>query len=106
MVLAQAVIVAVVHVPDDVLIIESMLIDDKRSVIIDILPGTALASGLIGKLPCKDSGFVDIAAHKGLDVVLEGGLDSRIGIEEIVVGRICDLLHVDVHSSVIRPSKC
>jgi hypothetical protein len=100
MVLAQAVIVAVVQVPDHVLkLYQHQDVDSMRFV----SPCASLAPGLISKFPSHNCRLVDIAPDKGLDVVLECCLHSSICIKEIVIGRTGNLFHVNIHSTIVAP---
>ena len=44
------------------------------------VPRAALAPGLVGELPGKDGGLVDVARDEGLHVVLVRSLQSLVGI--------------------------
>jgi len=65
--------------------------------------GAARASGLVRKLPSHDGGLVEIAGDKSFDIVLVGRLHGGISIEKVVIGRVQDLLDVNIHAAVVRP---
>lgn len=68
-----------------------------------IVPCASLAPGLICKFPGHDRRFIDVAPNESLDVVLECCLNGGVCVEEIMVGRVGDLFHVNIHSTIVRP---
>lgn len=101
--LTHAVMVAVVQVPVLVLWYSTTQYDKSNRTDQQAIPGAALASGLVRKLPSHDGGLVEVAGDKGFDVALVRCLYARIGIEQVVVGGIQDLFDIDVHATIVGP---
>lgn len=103
-VLTQAVIVAVVQVPDVVLReYEPSLIRTRKRVDIPCASGT---SGLICKFPTEDAGLIDITADESVDVAFVRSNNLGVGVEIVMGGRTENLCDVDVHATIIAPVRC
>jgi len=97
------VIVAGVQEPEFVLSMRQTVSKENKRVVKEDSPSASFAARLVGKFPTQNGWLIDVASNKRFDVVLERGLDGRIGVEKIMVLGAENLTDVDIHSSVIRP---